>query len=313
MNQKRKKILVTIDGSDQSLNVARYISKIQLFQKPEVVLFHVLRKIDQTFWDMGVKPVSRGRIAEISAWEVARKKQAQEFMNQAFDILVQSGFTRESVKVDIHKSQVGIARDIAKESLNRYDAIAVGRKGLSKLKNMVLGSVAIKLVEKLSHVPVCVVGGNPGHGKILLSMDASEGAMKAVDYTGKMIDGSNANIMLFHAVRTLKTSPYLFPKAVDADYEEKMVKEINTEMNKTFAAAKERLVNVGLNAANIKTKFNAGVSSRAGAIIAEAAMGEFGTIVMGRRGLSKVEDFFIGRVSNKVLHLAKNQAVWIVN
>ena len=40
--------------------------------------------------------------------------------------------------------------------------------------------------------------------------------------------------------------------------------------------------------------------------------GGYGTIVVGRRGLSKVYEFFMGRVSDKVLHLAKDMAVWIV-
>ncbi|MHC4842819.1 MAG: hypothetical protein ACYTEE_03370 [Planctomycetota bacterium] len=34
---------------------------------------------------------------------------------------------------------------------------------------------------------------------------------------------------------------------------------------------------------------------------------------MGRRGLSRVEDFFMGRVSKKVLQLAKWTAVWVVS
>ncbi len=56
-----------------------------------------------------------------------------------------------------------------------------------------------------------------------------------------------------------------------------------------------------------------GVSSRAGAIVEEAKRGGCGTIVMGRRGLSKVEEFFMGRVSNKVINLARDMAVWLVS
>ncbi|MEZ4548914.1 MAG: universal stress protein [Desulfobacterales bacterium] len=42
--------------------------------------------------------------------------------------------------------------------------------------------------------------------------------------------------------------------------------------------------------------------SRAGAIIREATDNGFGAIVVGRRGISKVEEFFLGRVSTKVIH-----------
>ena len=36
------------------------------------------------------------------------------------------------------------------------------------------------------------------------------------------------------------------------------------------------------------------------------------TIVMGRRGLSKVREFLLGRVTNKVLQRTENFAVWDV-
>ncbi len=313
MKPKKKKILVAIDESDQSFDVIRYISNIQFSQTPEIVLFHVITRVEQTFWDMGVGLVSIGRIVETAAWDVDRKKNAQELMSRAFDVMVQSGVPRDSIRVCIHHCCEGVARDIAKESLNGYDAVVVGRKGLSILRDMVLGSVAVKLIEKLSHVPVWVIGGTPEYGKILLPLDASEGAMAAVDYVGAMVGGSKTQVTLFHANRTLKASQHFLPRGLGADYEKQMLKEIDTEMNKTFDTAKGRLIGAGLDPLNISNKFSAGVSSRTAAIMAEAQMGDFGTIVMGRRGLSNVEDFLMGRVSNKILYLAKDRALWIVN
>ncbi|MCG6918001.1 MAG: universal stress protein, partial [Deltaproteobacteria bacterium] len=52
--------------------------------------------------------------------------------------------------------------------------------------------------------------------------------------------------------------------------------------------------------------------SRAGDILKEAKEGEFGTIVMGRRGLSSVHAFPLGRVTTKVLNRADLFALWIV-
>lgn len=40
--------------------------------------------------------------------------------------------------------------------------------------------------------------------------------------------------------------------------------------------------------------------------------GGYGTIVLGRRGLSQVEKFTMGSVSSKTLQLAEEMAVWIV-
>ena len=54
-------------------------------------------------------------------------------------------------------------------------------------------------------------------------------------------------------------------------------------------------------------KIITGVYSRAKAIVEEARLGNYGTIVVGRRGLSKVQEFFIGRGSNQVIQLAKKK------
>jgi nucleotide-binding universal stress UspA family protein len=48
-------------------------------------------------------------------------------------------------------------------------------------------------------------------------------------------------------------------------------------------------------------------------IVEEARARNFSTIVVGRRGLSRVEEFFIGRVSNKIVHMARDKAVWVVS
>ena len=44
----------------------------------------------------------------------------------------------------------------------------------------------------------------------------------------------------------------------------------------------------------------------------EAEGGGYSTIVVGRRGLSKIEAFFMGRVGHKVVYGGKKFTVWVV-
>lgn len=39
----------------------------------------------------------------------------------------------------------------------------------------------------------------------------------------------------------------------------------------------------------------------------------FGTLVVGRRGISRAEEFLFGSVTTKVIHLARECAVWVVH
>jgi nucleotide-binding universal stress UspA family protein len=83
-------------------------------------------------------------------------------------------------------------------------------------------------------------------------------------------------------------------------------------MESVFEEASGHLEDAGFNRNQIAVKMVTGAHSRAGAIIAEVLKGGYGTIVVGRRGLTNVEEFIMGRVSNKVIHMAREMAVWVV-
>ena len=53
---------------------------------------------------------------------------------------------KESVTVEIQNRKRGFARDIAREAERDYDGVLVGRKGMSNVKDLVLGSTATKLI-----------------------------------------------------------------------------------------------------------------------------------------------------------------------
>ena len=79
-----------------------------------------------------------------------------------------------------------------------------------------------------------------------------------------------------------------------------------------FCSYRVSLEEAGIAALRISSEAMLDSLSRSGDIIREARKGAYSTIVMGRRGLSKVKDFLMGRVTSKVLNQAEDFAVWIV-
>jgi nucleotide-binding universal stress UspA family protein len=235
--------------------------------------------------------------AALSGSEHQRAQAIQEIMERARQLFLDRGVPEDTVKVKIQERKVGIARDIFHQSQHDYDAVVVGRWGMSLLKDFLWGSIADKLLGRLTHVPLCVVGGTPHIGKILVGLDSSAGAMRAVDYLSTMVS-AYLEVTLYHAVRAQDQE--IFRKAEES-------------MKSVFEKATSRLENAGFRRNQITTRTATGVLSRAGAIIQYALKGEYGTIVVGRRGLSEVEEFPMGRVSNKVIHMARELAVWVVN
>jgi nucleotide-binding universal stress UspA family protein len=83
-------------------------------------------------------------------------------------------------------------------------------------------------------------------------------------------------------------------------------------MESALAKAENRLIQEGFPEGNVSTLILKGMTSRSDAIAKKASADGCGTIVVGRRGLTVVEEFIMGRVSRKVLSIADKMAVWIV-
>jgi nucleotide-binding universal stress UspA family protein len=83
-------------------------------------------------------------------------------------------------------------------------------------------------------------------------------------------------------------------------------------MASTLKVAQTKLIDMGLKTDKVSIRIAEKAISRAGAIADRAKQDDFGTIVMGRRGHSHARDFFIGRVTNKVIHMARDRTVWVI-
>lgn len=316
----RKKILVAVDGSDQSLEAVRYVSKVLPAGQVNVVVFHVMAKIPESFLDLkGFSPLQQ-HISSVGAWQMQQEKVMGLFMRKAREILSASGFPDDMVETRIQEKKTGIARDITAESQAGYDAVVMGRTGTGALVELILGSIATKIIGKVDHAPVWVVGGEPSADKILVAVDGSEGSMHAVDYVGRMLGGSGPAVTLMNVIRSLDLfgsqagAPGYSEQEKDLqDVGRLQLRKMKEEMMVVLDEAKRRLVAAGGNPERIDTRIITDVSSRAGVIVELARKEGYGTIVVGRRGLSKVQEFFMGRVSNKVIQMAREMAVWVVS
>jgi nucleotide-binding universal stress UspA family protein len=308
-NQSQQKVLLTFDGSEHAFHAINYVSKLTPFHKMKVVLFNVFSSIPEAYADLEKDPQFSRSAREVRAWEMQQKKEIQNAMENAKQKLLHSGFSSDAVSIRIHNKKEGIARDIVKEARNGYDAVIIGRRGTGTYKEVIVGSVAKKIVEKVIFLPVLMIGEIPPDNKFLLAVDNSENAMRAVDYIARVLGGFDFKITLFHAIRGDQSTHsgiahLFFPK--------ESLEDAEAAVMAIFDNAKRRLEDAGITSGQISTQLISGVSSRAEAIIKEAREGDYGTIVLGRRGLSKVQEFLLGRVSNKVISIIRRRAVWIV-
>jgi nucleotide-binding universal stress UspA family protein len=98
-----------------------------------------------------------------------------------------------------------------------------------------------------------------------------------------------------------------------ADHEKQWIETHRQKITPAIAAAKEHLVEAGFAPERISSAILTHETSRAAAVVRTARSSGCDTIVMGRRGLTSVGEFRVGRVSRKILQLAFQPALWIVN
>ena len=84
-------------------------------------------------------------------------------------------------------------------------------------------------------------------------------------------------------------------------------------MNECFQEAQQLLLQGGFLESQIKTHFGVQSSEVAQIILYEATALHCSTIVLSRRGLSRVKEFFLGSVSNTVTKMAREMTVWVID
>ncbi len=313
----KKKVLAALDGSRASLDTVAYLAHVLPAAGSEVVLFTITTATPESFWDIEGEPSQD--LTDL--WKKHRKKSLENFVEEARKIFSDKGFDQKDITVKIQERTKGIARDIIRESAKGYDAVVIGRTGMNPITRVVIGSVANKLVENIVDIPVCIVGKNVRNRKILVALDASESSMRCVKYAGEMFGKTEAEFLLFHVIRDydFKLSENRDTDEVDIE-ESRWLKFTQAELQKATQKMKsvmekaiDELENMGISRNRITTKILTGMATRGGSIAAQAMLAGYATIVIGRRGLSKVGEFNMGRVCYKVVQLGNEVAVWVVN
>jgi nucleotide-binding universal stress UspA family protein len=125
---------------------------------------------------------------------------------------------------------------------------------------------------------------------VLIAVDGSRNSLRAVEYAGRVAR-----------------------KAERADLAGLYWRlEDEEKIGRFFAEATNLLVQVGVKSEQIKSKFGVKKAEIAPAILEEVELGHYETLVVGRRGLSRMREFFLGSVSTELVREAQGCAVCVV-
>ncbi len=144
---------------------------------------------------------------------------------------------------------------------------------------------------------------------ILIAVDESENAGRAVSYVGKLLARQKGfKVLVLHVIRQPEED--FFPTPADKD---KWLEEYKLKVNAMLKRYREILISDGFEPGDVSVRSTLRTCpSLAECILAERNLTNCSTIVVGRQGISRSEEFLFGSVSSKIVNHARNCTVWVV-
>lgn len=153
-----KKILVAIDDSENAIRAVEFIAN-SFTTDNKITLFNVIPDT-AALCEMNspeLTPYFKSQQSSFCVLEEKKKELVNQAVQKARNILMDAGFDANNITVKSEVKKSGVARDIVKEAESGYNVIVIGRRGVSGIKEFILGSVSQKVFNLAKDISVLVV------------------------------------------------------------------------------------------------------------------------------------------------------------
>jgi nucleotide-binding universal stress UspA family protein len=287
------KILLATDGSENSENAARLLTRINWSPQDAITVFHAIYAVpfpeDRKFHYDTLQSIKKELAPRILDSAVAMLKPVQASISEEISELSEGEYTPD-------QSIMNAARS------SKADLIAMGARGIKGIASAFLGSMT-RVVTARSPMPVLVVKGTekqpPRPLRILVAVDGSAYSQAAGEFLSSIPFPDDTEVTIIHVIAS-----------AFSDLPERLALEVNDRIKETVASARthdfaesERILEKAR--AFLGNKFRAvSVLSKVGdpstEIVGTAGSAGMDIIVVGCRGLRGMKGM-MGSVSKNVL------------
>ena len=296
------KALIPTDGSQASMKAVDFAGCLAKALGPtleSILLVHVLggahlRK------HMEKRDIRAAQVVESETILTLRERHIEEevrpFLDEAARRLRELGAEQPVEELVVDGSPAGRIMELAHEK--RTSTIFIGRRGLSALKEFILGSVTLGLVNQPGRPTIYIVSEEPlTEGvcpvpRILAALDGSAHTESILSELEALANVYRDEIQELVLVRVVDL----------ARYEERKEQGINpeSEAREIVDTAKGRLLKAGLPEERLETLILYGRPAER--ILELARERASNLVVIGKRGRSVLKDLIVGSVALEVIH-----------
>jgi len=144
---------------------------------------------------------------------------------------------------------------------------------------------------------------------ILIAVDDSDNSRRAVSYVAQLLAGTRGfKVTILHVIPEAEEDYFS-----TNDEKEKWLSQYSKKVEAMLEDYRQILVQAGFDVNDVSVRSTLRYCpSMAECILAERDATEYHTLVVGRQGISRSEEFLFGSVSSKIVNHAKNCTVWVV-
>lgn len=279
MSKFLKTILWATDFSDEAQEALLYAQAFSKAFKSRLIGLHVIPDFTPAFYNMS-SVIEGELVKKVDSMKKEAKKRLESIKKAKgipFEIVVQEGTASKKIL------------ETAQEK--KADLIVIGRRGLSVIEKLFIGSVANQVLRN-SPIPILVTKkktGKPQFKKLLVPTDFSDQEEVERDFAWKLASGLGASeLTLLHV---LELHDYEFsPKVLDEMF--------NTVLKRLKQRKKREKKGLKVNE-EIYRAVNASIG-----IVDYAETHHYDLIVISTCTQSKLERFFLGSTTEKVISYA---------
>jgi len=154
-----RKVLVAFDESENAMRAVQFVCR-HFTPDHEITLMSVVPDTAALcqMGGPGLTPYFLSQKEAFCSLEDKKNELIRDAMAQAKERLLKAGFEDDHIFLNQATQEKGVARDILAEAEKGYHVIVLGRRGLSGIKEFLLGSVSQKILQGAGDTPVLVVG-----------------------------------------------------------------------------------------------------------------------------------------------------------
>jgi len=153
-----KKILVAFDDSENAMRGVEFITQ-SFTPDHQITLFSVIPDTAAAceIFSPELTTYFLSQREIFCSMQDKKIELVNEAQSRAKELLLEAGFPESNLSAKVATQKRGVARDIIDEAGTGYDIIVIGRRGLSAIKEFLLGSVSQKVIHSAGDISVVLV------------------------------------------------------------------------------------------------------------------------------------------------------------